>query len=108
MDSNDNSYIIGRFAGHIDFDPGDGVAEATVDEWTRFILKINSEGLFEWVYNWSDNYPWVTSISTEDNEFYIGGTYKGSVDLDPGENTDIYISNNPTSSAFFISKYSVE
>jgi gliding motility-associated-like protein len=49
VDGVGNVYLTGVFTDVVDFDPGPGVNNITVDNWTAFILKLNTQGEFEWV-----------------------------------------------------------
>ena len=95
LDTNNNIYLAGTFEGdngvtNIDFDPTDGIA--TVDSIGRediYIQKLTSAGAFEWVKvvggTQGDS---VTSIQTDSDEnLIIVGTFRDTVDFDPGAGT---------------------
>lgn len=92
-DNQSNVYIIGNFDNQVDFNPGllthfaasTGSADA-------FILKLNSQGDFDWVKTYqSEESISITDIALDSNEdLLICGVFSGTVDLDPGTEVDSY------------------
>ncbi len=96
-DSKGNIVIAGYFDGKTDFDPGTNVYELEQAKgFHGFLLKLNSAGDFKWVKNFkhkTDSFLNTISsndliIDQEDNLIW-GANYRGSIDIDPGN--DEYI-----------------
>ena len=91
LDKQGNVYIVGRFGGTQDFDPGTGVFNLTCSSgyYDIFILKLNASGNFVWAKGFGgsaslggDN---GNSIVLDNNGYlYTTGTYVGSGDFNPG------------------------
>jgi len=90
IDGTGSCYIIGRFQGTADFDPGAGIANLTsVGGYDIFFTKYDSNG----------NYLWAKSIGSTGEEVgniiavngtgncYITGFFSGTADFDPGPAT---------------------
>lgn len=106
IDLNDNLIITGSYAGTVDFDPNAGTNNVTsAASISGYILKLNSNGNFVWVYSieggaTTQGYS-LTSNNT--NEIFAIGYYDitgGSADFEPGSgvtnltsigSSDIYI-----------------
>lgn len=84
LDNSGNIYTIGFFRDTVDFDPGSGVFNLISGEYNTdgFVLKLDSDGNFNWVkhmeaFGGSD-------IAIDENEnLYVCGAFRGTVDLDP-------------------------
>lgn len=102
-DVNGNIFIAGQFEGVVDFNPGNEIwylsSQGSSD---IFIQKYNAYGDFMWARRiGGDNLDRAMSISANElGEVYITGSYKGTVDFNPGEgiktmqsvgNSDIFI-----------------
>ncbi len=87
-DINQNFYIGGTFKDTVDFDPGIAYNLQTTivpNVYNFFILKLNSGGQFEWVR--ITNIPSCQTMATDNfGHLFIGGTFFGTVDFDPGPN----------------------
>lgn len=89
-------YITGTFKDNIDFDPGPLVNMVTsrplVEE--EFILKLDKSGVFRWVkvLNNIDQFV-LNSASDNQGGVYFVGKFEGTIDLDPGVNSDLFTSN---------------
>lgn len=95
VDDADNLYVLGKFRGTVDFDPGPGTFKLTssesYDRFDIFLSKLNREG----------NLIWAIQIGGDDKEealdfvmdaaknLYLTGTFNGSVDFDPGPETAV-------------------
>lgn len=85
-------YISGSFSDTVDFDPGIGVTElsATYGIDNNFLLKLTTEGTFEWVIrvlNSGNGQAYINSskIQIDDSgNIYIPGYCDSEVDVDPG------------------------
>jgi len=92
---NSNMFIAGDFKGTIDFDGGEGTAILTsLGENDLFIEKTDMEGNLIWVKQFGgvdDGFVRGMSIDADDN-IYLTGSFKGTIDLDPGEGEALYTS----------------
>ncbi len=90
IDEDGNVYCIGGFSGTLDFDPGESTFELTsIGEQDIFVQKLNSNGEFLWAKNFGsgyNNYGKRILVDGEEN-ILITGSFKGSVDFDPGPDT---------------------
>jgi gliding motility-associated-like protein len=56
IDRNDNIYVTGYFEGTVDFEPGAGTTNLTaINDRDVFILKLDTNGDFEWVKHFGGN-----------------------------------------------------
>jgi len=89
VDSIGNCYVTGEFEGAVDFDPGIDTSQISVLNGSRnmFVLKLDSSGVFQWAKAMGGS-PYViysNSIDIDDSgNVYTTGSFKGTVDLDPG------------------------
>lgn len=97
-----NVYISGKVEGTVDFDPGVGTYDLTSNGDTDvFICKLDANGNFVWAKKMGPTigvggceYNSSESIALDANEnVYITGYFKGTVDFDPGVGTNHLISN---------------
>ncbi len=85
-----NIYIIGRFEGTVDFDPGAGVTNLTsAGGYDVFVQKMDTDGNFLWVKSFGGIYSeYSSSISIDAlGNVYTTGYFQGTVDFDPGIGT---------------------
>jgi hypothetical protein len=88
VDQSGNVYSTGIFGNTTDFDPGPGTfTYAANSSQSCFISKLDASGNFVWAKS-MNNYGagWALSLDPA-NQLYIGGTFNGTVDLDPGPGT---------------------
>ncbi len=91
-DSDGNSYIIGHLNGTADFDPGFGTAirtsQGNID---MFLAKYDINGNFVWVNVFLTQFSgWGVmsfQLKVALNSIYVGGTFIGTTDFDPGPGT---------------------
>jgi len=93
-------YVIARFSGTIDLDPGPGLIEKTfIPEsvptydsfgfltsipFVYFLAKFRADGTFEWALTFDEGiFPQAIESDGLGNA-YLAGNYRGEVDLDPG------------------------
>ncbi len=80
-----NVYVAGFFIGTTDFDPGPETYNITGSEpWDMFLVKLDSDGNFEWVHNVGDaSYNTISSLSVGGDGVYLSGEFDGTIDIDP-------------------------
>lgn len=90
IDNIGDIYVTGDFTGTVDFISGVGNYTMNPNGGSdMFLLKINSAGNFKWVKNVGGVYNDVCYSSCIDGSggIYIVGSFKGTVDFDPGPST---------------------
>lgn len=87
LDSLGNIYTVGNFLGTADFDPGLGVYNLTaVGSCDAYVSKMDPWGNLIWAKRIGDSdndYAYTVKIDKQNN-VYIGGSFTGTVDFDPG------------------------
>ncbi len=86
-DAADNIYTTGHYNGTADFDAGPAEKKLTaLGDPDIFVLKMNAAGEFVWVAQATGSfYGSGYSIKPDkDNNIYVGGTFEGTKDFDPG------------------------
>ncbi len=89
-DSNGNIYTTGLFRKTVDFAPGDSTLNFTSAGGNDiFIQKLDSNGTLVWVKQIGDKlHDGALSIATDaQGNVYITGSFQGTVDFDPGDDT---------------------
>ena len=82
-----NVYTIGSFFETVDFDPGTGVANLiSIGKYDVFIQKLDDNGNFIWVKQWSGtNNVWGRSIATDaEGNIFITGYFQDRIDFGSG------------------------
>lgn len=110
VDETGNISISGMFSGTTDFDPGPGLHEVTAsfsmnpENHDIFILKLDSDGNFKWVFTAGNLNTDVGFSVTADaaGNTYATGNITGEVDFDPGPAQAMLGSNGLTTA--FITK----
>ena len=90
VDAAGNSYIFGAFQNTVDFDPGPQTHTlVSKGNWDFFILKLNSNGDYQWVKQIGSSTRETPITMTTDSQFnlYISGSYSTTLDFDPGPGT---------------------
>lgn len=85
-DPKGSTYVIGRFEGTVDLDPGSVVRNFTsVGGRDAYIQKFNPSGQLVWVKTFGGSSSDNASAITIDyyKNIYITGTYEGKIDLNP-------------------------
>lgn len=94
VDDAGNVYLTGNFIGAVDFDPGAGVfqlSSSSLNDTDAFILKLDTDGNFQWAKQIASNeteYGYGIAVDEVGN-CYATGYFSQTVDLDPGEGTDL-------------------
>lgn len=86
VDSNGNIFVVGTYAGTVDFDPGAGTTSRTSrgnDD--NFVIKLTTDGNFAWVKEFGGaNEERATGVILDlNNNILITGLYNGNVDFNP-------------------------
>lgn len=91
LDKNNNVYIIGKFKGTIDFDPGPGIFNMTNSNQNNFeqlfVEKLDSNGTFIWAKQIGDtiNNTYDPALAvTSQGDVIITDGFIGTIDFDPG------------------------
>ncbi len=100
-DLNGSALISGHFKGTVDFDPGPATVNFTSSFGNQdvFLLKVNSQGKFEWLQQFPNGGGYSGSTGTSlltdpSGNIFFTGTYTGNLDFDPGPGTQVLISSN--------------
>ena len=96
IDQNNNIYSTGYFSSTVDFNNSANNYTLTSAGYEDiYILKLNSLGNFSWAKSiGSPDFNRGKSITTDQNDnVYITGFYRGSVDIDPGPIVNNIFSN---------------
>ncbi len=107
IDNNGNSIITGSFKGINDFDPGTGINNLVSDSFENIYLgKYAPDGALMWVKHFSSNADSYSSSLDLDSEgnILLGGNYRGTIDLDPGVDTEEFTAISNYHSDAFICK----
>lgn len=111
--------VAGQFSGLVDFDPSDPMDEAdtleTVSGRNAFVARYDADGSFRWVVGIGDEdraTPGSRQLPVEWSEgirdctigprgkVYVAGMFRGTIDLDPGEETAARTSHEGSRDAF--------
>ncbi|CAA6806744.1 MAG: Unknown protein [uncultured Aureispira sp.] len=88
LDSSGNVYVVGRFRGTVDFDPGIGVnnLSAPTNSSHVYILKLDASGNFLWAKSFGGTGTCYLSQLTVDpwGNILLTGHFQGMIDFDPG------------------------
>jgi len=112
--SDGTAHVSGWFERTVDFDPGEGVDERSVEEGTAiFLSRYSPEGEYLSTLTWSTQ-PGSTSNVVENmsatlalseaGDIYLAGRFSGSVDFDPGPAHDVRQAPDPTRGDGFVTK----
>lgn len=108
LDKDKNILIVGYFYDSIDVDPGpDTLQFYAVGQGDSYIAKLDSNGTLLWanhignVYNDRIN---AVDIDTSGN-IYTGGSFSGTIDLDPSSNVLNFTNNSSVNGDSFIQKF---
>lgn len=87
-----NIYAGGYFKDTVDFDPGSGMAiYAAAGDADGFLSKFDAAGSWQWTNRIaSPNRDWGLDLTLDDwGNPYLGGSFQGLVDFDPGPSNHI-------------------
>ncbi len=107
-DSDGSILATGLCEGDVDLDPGPGVAPHSAgQEFDAYVIKFSSDGDYIWSRAFGGDYDLHTCyISSDNNNYYLSGDFKGSIDFDPGPGMDYHTSNGKTD--VFVSKFNID
>lgn len=94
IDNEGSLLVVGEFTDRSNFDPG--ASDLSVDAVGRdgYIVKIGSDGTFEWVKTFGSSDCEIFSVDVDrDNNYFFTGGFRGNVDFDPGNDTERITSN---------------
>jgi hypothetical protein len=104
VDGSGNVYTTGYFYGTVDFDPGAGTTNITSVSGSTdiFISKLDTGGNFVWAKSLGgSNSDSGSGISVDENgNVYTTGSFRGTVDFDPGVSTTSLTSVSGSSDVF--------
>ncbi len=106
VDTDGNIYILGRYGSDIDFDPGPGIEMPPQDKVPGIFLgKYDPSGGMLWVRVWSA--AWICSgysVAVDNyGAVYVTGYFQDAIDLNPGPEIDLHISNGHSDA--YLSKF---
>jgi gliding motility-associated-like protein len=87
VDAADNIYTTGHYNGTADFDPGPAEYKLTaVGDPDIFVMKLKPDGEFVWVAQATGSFfgSGYSLKVDKSNNIYVGGTFEGTKDFDPG------------------------
>ncbi len=105
-DGSGNFYVSGRFAGIVNFDPGDGIDSHTANgSFDVFLSKFDSSGDFVWARTWGGLFSDIGYGVAADGSgnVYVTGVFNGTVDFDPDDGVDPHTTNGGED--VFLSKF---
>ncbi len=104
FDANEDILVTGRFRNQVDLDTGAGVDNYTTNGSDDiFISKVDSDGNYLWGQAFGGAGLDFANVITEINDqIYMGGTFSGTVDLDPGAGDNTVTSNGDLDAFFSI------
>jgi len=104
VDATGNAYITGSFKGTVDFNPGSSTYNLTADYIDAFVLKLKTDGSFDWAKKMGGIYTDMgNSITVDAAGFvYTTGIFRGlNCDYDPGAGT-AYLNTYGDSDGFIL------
>jgi hypothetical protein len=110
VDNTGNFYIGGIFEGTLDMDPGDGTYMISSDyegNEDAFLAKYNSSGEIQWAFSLGDTslMAVVWTLRCFGDKIYAAGSFYGTVDFDPSEETYELTSYSELDESGFLAVY---
>jgi hypothetical protein len=102
-DAAGNTYITGWFQSTADFDPSAAIYNLASDGMTdAFLCKLNPSGAFVWAdkFGGTDDQVGHTLALDASGNIYLGGTFLGTTDFDPGAGTNYIYSVSGSQDSF--------
>jgi hypothetical protein len=98
VDGTGTVYSVGGFEGTADFDPGQGIQNLTaIDAADIYISKLDASGNYISVLTvggMGNEYAIDLKLDPTNGDMYVGGSFDGTVDFDPGVGTFQLASNS--------------
>jgi len=92
-DADGNVYFAGVFEGSVDFDPTAGTDVHTAPSGAVFVTKLNADGSYGHTYTFGSIYTISANIALDaDDNLYVFGDFRGTVDFDPTIGVDMHAS----------------
>ena len=97
-----NTYITGKFAGTVDFDPNGGTQMRTcVGQANGFLTKLDPQGNHAWTATFSCHYVYGREVETDQwGNVYLTGLFQGTCDFDPSPNSSFTLISETFGSTF--------
>lgn len=109
VDSAGSIYTYGYYEGYLNYDPQNTPGSIAATGWNAdsYLLKLDSNGNFDWIKSWgSYAMDGIQNIQIdEDQNFYALGFYSDSTDVDPGPGTYMMYESIPSDNGHYIAKY---
>ena len=113
-DDQGNVFVFGGFIGTVDFNPGAGDSSVFTSSYSSYLLKLDTDGNFEWVKTFITNgqtYPGDFTIDSLGN-LYTTGYFRGncnfagvSANSSSGASYDMYVAkHDPNGNALWVEK----
>lgn len=90
IDSGGNVWVVGRYQGIVDFDPGSGIANLiAVGDLDGFVLKLDANGAYQWAGSIGGlNGESLDGVAVDAaGNVLVAGQFNGTADFDPGPGT---------------------
>ncbi len=88
FDKEGNAYVVGRFNGIIDLDPTTNQFLISSEGTDGYVAKYSPDGVLLWAFRiGGQGFDQVlkVSLSIDDRDIYVSGTFEQSVDFDPSD-----------------------
>ncbi len=108
IDAENNLYISGSYTGQMDFNPNSGIANASsTGERDLFVLKLDSNGAFEWALQLEDNEESIPSDMkvSSDGFIYLSMTFSGEQDVNMGPGETLVSDTNGQTCVFRLNRF---
>lgn len=88
-DAANNVYAVGNFTGTVDFNPNKKAAYKVTSSSDGFAVRLDPQGKFAWQRTFGGDSNFDVYGATVDSlgNIYVTGSFRGTVDLDPGAGT---------------------
>ncbi len=93
-------YVTGYAGGSVDYDPGSGI---DYHSGMAFLSKFDSDGAYQWAHAWGSTCYGYNLCLHGSDYIYISGTFRYTIDFDPGPGDCSLTSNGSTDS--YITKF---
>jgi hypothetical protein len=95
LDNDERVYVAGRFTGVVDFNPGGGTAQRDGSGSLDFYLsRFDAAGAFSTATSFGGKRGRFTEesrvVASRSGDLFVGGTFGGVVELDPGASPGVY------------------